>query len=63
MTHGTCGFCGHYREPLQLWRDYYMATDGGLICEANLICEPCANKARGIDDALAERGLLVEEDV
>jgi hypothetical protein len=53
-----CGFCGRYAQSMRLWKDFYTATDGGIICEANLVCEPCADKARSVDELLTERGLL-----
>ena len=56
----TCGFCGKYADGLRLRKDFYRATNGGIICEANLVCQPCNAEAERVDAVLESRGLMAE---
>ena len=49
---------GCHRIAIVLRREYYATHGGGIICEANLICDVCAAQADAVDATLEARGLL-----
>jgi hypothetical protein len=49
---------GCHRTATVLRREYYEAHGGGIICEANLICDVCAAQADAVYATLEARGLL-----
>lgn len=57
MTDTRCEF-GCHAPAVAMLREFYRANDGGIVCEANLVCAACARDARERDARLEEAGLL-----
>jgi hypothetical protein len=51
-----CAYCGAPATTLR--REHYEAQGGGIVCEANAVCESCAAAERVRDAKLELLGLL-----
>ena len=51
-----CAYCGAPATTLR--REHYKAQGGGIVCEANAVCESCAAAERVRDAKLELLGLL-----